>query len=135
MLFLLVLFETMTIYMVCVISKIGEILENCQICQNLIFLNDKALVVTPHITKYICYHLSLCDHLFPSVCLPIFPSVARLKPIRIPSNMIVCVPLFHLNSEKAEVMSASVHHRDYLIHSFVYNDILNKIQWTLIIQV
>ena len=60
-------------------------------------LNDKALVVTPHITKYICYYLSLCYHLLPSVCLPIFPSVARLKPIRIPSNRIVCVPLFHLS--------------------------------------
>ena len=91
--FFLGLFETMFIYMVCVIGKIGDILGNCQICQNLTFFDNMALVVRPHIKKYMCNHSSPYDHLFPSVCSPIFPSVAHLKPIRIPSDMPSCMPI------------------------------------------
>ena len=79
--------------MVCIIGKIGEILGNYQICQNLTFLDNTALVVTPHVKKYMCNHSFLYDHMFPSVCSPIFPSVAHLKPFRIPSIMPICMPI------------------------------------------
>ena len=78
MLISLGLFETMFIYMVCIIGKIGEILGNYQICQNLTFLDNTALVVTPHVKKYMCNHSFLYDHMFPSVCSPIFPSELKI---------------------------------------------------------